>query len=255
MSNVKWIKLSTNMPENRKIKRIRRLPDGNNVVLFWVFLLSKAGESNNSGGLFFLEDMPYTVDDLAEEFDFTHDFVNFALATLEKMQMIERYDEIVYIKNWEKYQSTDKLEKIREQTRKRVANHRNKNKEVALRQNVTLHVTQSNATEEDKELDKELDKEKEEIPYVEIINYLNDATGKKYRASTNKTKTCIKARWKEGFRLDDFKKVIDTKTSEWKNDSKMSQYLRPETLFGNKFEGYLNQQAEQQPPDPYDQLF
>ncbi|MFD1416838.1 conserved phage C-terminal domain-containing protein [Oceanobacillus jeddahense] len=93
------------------------------------------------------------------------------------------------------------------------------------------------------------------IPYVEIINYLNDATGKKYRASTNKTKTCIKARWNEGFRLDDFKKVIDTKTSEWKNDSKMSQYLRPETLFGNKFEGYLNQQTEQKPTDPYDQLF
>jgi len=93
------------------------------------------------------------------------------------------------------------------------------------------------------------------IPYVEIINYLNDATGKKYRPFTGKTKTCIKARWKEGFRLDDFKKVIDTKTSEWKNNSKMSQYLRPETLFGNKFEGYLNQQAEQQPTDPYDQLF
>ncbi len=94
-----------------------------------------------------------------------------------------------------------------------------------------------------------------DIPYVEIINYLNDATGKKYRSSTGKTKTIIKARWKEGFRLDDFKKVIDTKTTEWKNDSKMSQYLRPETLFGNKFEGYLNQQSEQQPPDPYDQLF
>ncbi|GGP17279.1 conserved phage C-terminal domain-containing protein [Oceanobacillus neutriphilus] len=94
-----------------------------------------------------------------------------------------------------------------------------------------------------------------DIPYVEIINYLNDATGKKYRSSTNKTKTTIKARWNEGFRLDDFKKVIDTKTTEWKSDAKMSQYLRPETLFGNKFEGYLNQQAEQQPPDPYDQLF
>ena len=94
-----------------------------------------------------------------------------------------------------------------------------------------------------------------DIPYVEIINYLNDATGKKYRSSTGKTKTTIKARWKEGFRLDDFKKVIDTKTSEWKNNSKMSQYLRPETLFGNKFEGYLNQQSEQQPTDPYDQLF
>lgn len=82
------------------------------------------------------------------------------------------------------------------------------------------------------------------IPYVEIVTYLNDVAGKNYRSSTNKTKDLIKARWNEGFRVDDFKKVIDVKWDEWSNDQKMKKFLRPETLFSPKFEGYLNQESE-----------
>ena len=93
-----------------------------------------------------------------------------------------------------------------------------------------------------------------DIPYVEIINYLNDAADKKYRASTPKTKSCIKSRWNEGFRIDEFKKVIDVKTAEWKNDPKMSKFIRPETLFSPKFEGYLNQENKNG-SSPYDDLF
>ncbi|MDM8098690.1 conserved phage C-terminal domain-containing protein [Oceanobacillus oncorhynchi] len=95
----------------------------------------------------------------------------------------------------------------------------------------------------------------EKIPFSEIVSYLNEKINSKYKPSSSKTKSLIKKRWNEGFRLDDFKKVIDVKANEWINNDKMRRYLRPETLFGNKFEGYLNQQAEQQPPDPYDQLF
>lgn len=76
-------------------------------------------------------------------------------------------------------------------------------------------------------------------PYKEIVNYLNEKTGKNYKSTTNKTQTLIRARYKEGFSLDDFKTVIDKKTAEWSNDSKMEKYLRPNTLFGTKFEGYL----------------
>lgn len=83
--------------------------------------------------------------------------------------------------------------------------------------------------------------ESEEIPYSEIVDYLNRICNTAYRASTKKTKTLIKARWNEGFRVDDFKKVIDNKSSQWLNDPKFSEYLRPETLFGTKFESYLNQ--------------
>lgn len=74
----------------------------------------------------------------------------------------------------------------------------------------------------------------------EIISYLNQKTGAMYKASTKKTQSCVKARFAEGFTVDDFKTVIDKKCAEWIGDEKMEKYLRPETLFGTKFEGYLN---------------
>ncbi|MBC3105707.1 phage protein [Staphylococcus haemolyticus] len=88
------------------------------------------------------------------------------------------------------------------------------------------------------------------IPYKEIIDYLNEKAGKQFKHNTGKSKRCIEARWNEDFRLDDFKKVIDIKTSEWLGTSQ-EKYLRPETLFGTKFEGYLNQQLQ---PSGMDQL-
>ncbi|WP_349421237.1 conserved phage C-terminal domain-containing protein [Staphylococcus felis] len=88
-------------------------------------------------------------------------------------------------------------------------------------------------------------------PYKEVIDYLNQMTGKQFRSTTKKNQTLIKARVNEGFNLDDFKKVIDNMTSQWLNDSKMNKYLRPETLFGTKFEGYLNQGLQ---PSGMDQL-
>lgn len=83
------------------------------------------------------------------------------------------------------------------------------------------------------------------IPYKEIIDYLNERTGSNYKHTTKKTKDLIKARFNEGFNLDDFKIVIDKKTMEWINDKEMNKYLRPETLFGTKFESYLNQSVQQ----------
>lgn len=94
------------------------------------------------------------------------------------------------------------------------------------------------------------------LPFKEVIEYLNEKTGKQYRSSTKSTQTIINARFKEGFSLDDFKTVIDNKVADWLKDTKMSEYLRPKTLFGaDKFEGYLNQvsKAKQKPAaDRYD---
>ncbi|AGM98655.1 replication initiation protein [Streptococcus phage Javan271] len=78
------------------------------------------------------------------------------------------------------------------------------------------------------------------IPYSEIIDYLNEKVGTGFRANGVSNKKYIKARWKEGFRLEDFKKVVDKKSSEWLNTD-MAQHLAPKTLFGTKFENYLNQ--------------
>lgn len=82
--------------------------------------------------------------------------------------------------------------------------------------------------------------EQENIPYREIIEYLNQRIGSNYKPNASKTKTAIHARVQEGYTLEDFKIVIDKKVNEWYGTD-MAKYLRPETLFGNKFEGYLNQ--------------
>lgn len=82
---------------------------------------------------------------------------------------------------------------------------------------------------------------KQSIPFEEIINYLNEKCGTGYKASTKATRKLIKDRFKEGHKLEAFKKVIDIKSVEWLNNSEYSKYLRPITLFGTKFESYLNQ--------------
>ena len=76
--------------------------------------------------------------------------------------------------------------------------------------------------------------------YIYIVDYLNEKAGTHFKPNTAKTKSLINARLKEGFTVEDFKTVIDKKVEEWKNDVQMSKYIRPETLFGTKFEGYLN---------------
>ena len=84
------------------------------------------------------------------------------------------------------------------------------------------------------------------IPYSEIVEYLNQKTGKNFKATTDKTKRLIKARFNEGFEVADFKRVVDNQTQAWLNSSKWSKYLRPETLFGPKFESYLNARPAKQ---------
>ena len=88
-------------------------------------------------------------------------------------------------------------------------------------------------------------KAEQSIPFQEVIDYLNLKTGSNYRVSSKKTKDLIKARFNEGFTLEDFKVVIDKKTIDWLQDKDFKKYLRPETLFGTKFEGYLNQPVKE----------
>ena len=76
--------------------------------------------------------------------------------------------------------------------------------------------------------------------YTEIVDYLNQKTGNSFKPTSKKTKDLIKSRIKDGFTENDFYTVIDNMSAKWGNDSKMCDYLRPETLFGTKFESYLN---------------
>ncbi|WP_249366801.1 conserved phage C-terminal domain-containing protein [Neobacillus rhizophilus] len=83
----------------------------------------------------------------------------------------------------------------------------------------------------------------EKIPVAEVIHFLNEKTNAAYKTSSPKTKELIRARTREGFTLEDFKAVIDLKAAEWLEDPVMCKYLRPETLFGPKFEAYRNQKS------------
>lgn len=82
-------------------------------------------------------------------------------------------------------------------------------------------------------------KKKDPPPYQEIIDYLNEKAGKKFKVN-EKTKAHINARVNDGYTLADFRAVIEKKVAEWRG-TEMDKFLRPETLFGTKFEGYLNQ--------------
>ncbi|MCY7858684.1 phage replisome organizer N-terminal domain-containing protein [Bacillus sonorensis] len=259
MAEVKWIKLSTQMFEDEKIKLIEQMPEADTILIIWVKLLAQAGKTNASGYIFLSKNIPYTDEMLATIFNRPLPIVRMALQTFQRFGMIE-IDEhnFINISNWEKHQNIEGMEKIREQNRIRKQRQRAKQKVLSAPSNAS-HVKSrdSHATEIDKELDKDIDKEnnilsgkpddvsseKDEIPYKLIIDLLNKVAGTKYRHTTPKTKTLIKARWNEGFRFDDFKHVILVKCEEWRGTD-LDKYLRPETLFGTKFENYLNQKPK-----------
>ncbi len=159
MADIKWIKMATGLPGNRKIKQIRRLPDGDKIALMWVFMLCLAGDVNEQGLIYLTPEVPYTDEMLADEFDMDINVIRLGLEAFQRFGMIEIVDEIICLSSWEKWQAVDSMATIREQTRKRVAKHREKQKLIASNVTCNVTVTQCNATEEDieRDIDKELD--------------------------------------------------------------------------------------------------
>lgn len=173
MSNIKWIKLNVDMFDDEKIKIIQSMPEGDSLLIVWIKLITLAGKTNNGGYIYINENMPYTDEMLSTIMGKPLNIIQLALGTFTKLGMIEIDEKGIYLINFEKYQSLDKMEKIREQTRIRVAKHRAKLKD---NNDVTLHVTHSNATDID--IDKDIDKEyinkinnKEDDEPIEIFDY------------------------------------------------------------------------------------
>ena len=255
MAEIKWIKIATNIFDDEKLLLIETMPEADAIIVIWFKLLCMAGKQNNNGVFMLNDRIAYTEEMLATIFRKPLNVVRLALTTFETYGMIEVIDNVITIPNWEKHQNIDKLETLKEQTRLRVAKHREKQKQLIENNNEKCNVTVTlcNALEEDKEEDKNKNIIKD------IVEYLNLKTNSSYRYSSDKTRRVINARLNEGFTLDDFKKVIDIKTTQWLGDQKMEQYLRPETLFGTKFESYLNtklpnQKEQKTECDEYDLL-
>ena len=119
MAEVKWIKLTTDMFDNRKIKHLRRLPDGNNIVLLWIMLLTMAGRCNAGGMIFLTENIPYTPKMLADELGFEENTVILGLQALDQLNMVVTKDSCFTISGWEEYQNADKLAELRAKDRER----------------------------------------------------------------------------------------------------------------------------------------
>lgn len=263
MAEIKFVKLSTNMFDDEKIKLIEQMPESDTLLIIWVKLLAQAGKTNASGYIYLSENVPYTEEMLSAIFNRPLGVVRMALNTFKQFGMIEINDNhYISICNWEKHQNVDAMNKIREDTRKRVAKHREKQKALALETsgNVTRNVTVTQSNEQERRSKKEEVRKKNkdilsgnptvnpetqesEIPFKLIVDLLNKVTGKSFRHTSAATQRLIKARWNDGFRFEDFKTVILTKTNQWLKDDKMNKYLQPTTLFGTKFEGYLNEGA------------
>lgn len=327
------------MFDGGSFKRIKKAEIGgvkfrDKLTAIWFELLDLAGKGNSCGMLVESPEIPFaSLDDIAILIDREPDELELCMQFFIKNRMITVIDDVYMLTNWSKYQNQDGLERIREQTRKRVAKHRD-NKRLLLESNVCQYcggvaagedhilarsrggtddesnkvpccidcnrikndkplvdflnanrsrirddlvlgneklkkyvtlcnvtgryiVTEGNATDIDIEEDKEEDKKVEKEIYKSVVDYLNTKTDSHYKSKTPKTQRLIEARLKEGFTLEDFKDVIDKKCDEWKG-TEWEKFLRPETLFGTKFESYLNakttKKQEQPVVDEYDPL-
>lgn len=262
MAEMKWIKIATDIFDDEKILLIEGLPDAYAIITVWFKLLCLAGKKNN-GGVFLMNDkIPYTDKMLATIFRMNESTVKLALNAFEQFKMIEIVEGIITIPNWSKHQTLDAYERKKE--RDRLYQEERRAKQRALIEKSSDKSSERTSYVAVSDIDKEEDKEKDNniyVPYKEIISYLNEKTGKKLRWDVKSNQKEIKARFNEGYTLDDFKTVIDKKYNEWgrkptkeelqRGIKDMRIYLRPKTLFGSNFDVYLNQeQTEKVPAKP-----
>ena len=159
MKEVKWIKLAADIFDNRKIKQIEALPDGDAVIVIWLKLLCLAGTINDGGLVYFTREIPYTEEMMATQFCRPLQTVKLALQVFERFGMIEKIEDLLQVSNWERYQNIEGLEKVREQNRLRNIAYRQRKREekALLSHDVTrdVTVTQSNALDIESESESE----------------------------------------------------------------------------------------------------
>lgn len=179
-AEIKWIKIATNLFADEKILLIEQMPDADTIIVIWFKLLCMAGKENNCGVFVMGGKIPYTDEMLAAIFRRPLPTIRLALKTFEDFGMIEIIEDptgqgVFTIPNWEKHQNVDGLDKIREQTRQRVAKHR-ENQRLAITCNVTCNdtVTESNATEEEEEKEKEKEEKEDKKKKKEAARYAAD---------------------------------------------------------------------------------
>lgn len=250
-----WLKLSENFFDERYIKALRRLPQGDSLAI--VYLKMQLSSLKTEGIIKYEHILPDSAAELALALDEEENIVKLALSALISYGVVERWDdETLYMSAMQHMIGSEG------ESAARVRRHRELKK---FANNSDVKALQSNGCVTDSNTEKDIEREKEKREEIEkeikslfspVVDYLNMKAGTSYKDTSKKTQSLIHARAAEGFKLDDFKRVIDNMCAAWINDPKMEQYLRPETLFGTKFEGYLNSRqhnaARQQRNDPDD---
>ena len=248
-NDVKWIKITTDMFDNRKIRHLRRLPDGNNIVLIWVMLLTMAGRCNSNGMIFLTENIPYTPKMLADELGFEENTVKLALASLEQLNMVVTDQGYFTIAGWEEYQNIEGMGKIRES--KRLAQARWRAKQKALSAPPTVDSTvdsteiESGNAEEDieKELDIEIDKKNSASqPSKADVDAFFESVWELYPIKKGKgqvSDTKRKVLFKIGY--DNLERAINRYLTELKKDASWRKPQNGSTFFNSGYVDYLDE--------------
>ena len=241
MAEVKWIKLSTGLPDNKKIKQIRKLPDGNTIALMWVFLMCLAGETNEDGMIYFTPEIPYTDEMLADQFSMDINTVKLALNTFERFGMIEIVDNIICLAAWEKWQAVDSLANMREKTRQRVAKHREKQKLIACNVTRNVTVTQCNAIDKDIEREEEREVNNNKCASKAQIDSFFDSIWNLYPVKKGKgqvSNTKRKVLYNIGF--DEIERAVERYLNELKKDADWRKPQNGSTFFNSGYVDYLD---------------
>ena len=244
-----YMRLKEGFFDEDVIKIIEALPDGYLYSNILMKLYLKSLKCN--GKLMFNERIPYSPDVLATITRHQVGTIEKALKLFKELDLIEILDNgaiyMLDIQNLIGRASTEADRK--KEYRARIAAEKAKllsDGQMSGQCLPEIDIDIEKEIESEIETESESEEEKDDSPneslndtFKTIIEYLNIKAGTNYKASSKKTQTCIHARLSEGFTIDDFKCVIDKKCMEWMH-TEYEKYLRPETLFGTKFEGYLN---------------
>lgn len=181
MAEVQWIKIYIDMFDKRKIKKLRRLPAGNELLLIWIMLLATAGKCNAGGMIYITENVPFTEEDLADELDFEVNTIRLALRAFEDLDMITTTEEgYISIMNWEEYQNVDRLAELRAKDRERKRIKRAEAKAL-LGNSKDVHGQSTEVPLLEEEIEK--DKEKESLSFIQSdaetakMEYMNGTLG------------------------------------------------------------------------------
>lgn len=271
MADIKWIKITTDIFDDEKMLLIESMPEADSLIVIWFKLLAFAGKSNNNGVFMLSDKIPYTDEMLSTIFRRPLNTVRLALKTFEQFGMIEYLGGVIAIPNWEKHQNIDGMEKLKAQNRERVARHRERQKLLVCNDYGNVTVTECNATEEDKEKEEEKEKEKEEekekeksINYQKIVDVYHHTclSYPKVRALSDARKKTIKARFNNGYTLEDFQEVFEKaeKSSflKGKNNRGWSatfDWLLKDSNFAKVLDGnYDDKKTEKATDNPYAHL-